>query len=1367
MRRLRESAPSPGAGTAAVFLVACIALAALATVFPSPAAASAFSPVVNAGFEDPSMAGWGWYNRATAAFRSDTERPHSGERCVLFTNQSPLAPEVYGRLNQGVPVLPATEYELSVWVRGRNVKPAIHMTDWDRYTLNFPDGTFDWRRVSLRFRTGDGQSTLNLGFNIVNQCEALWVDDVQLRPVGIPVEAKGLTASMYVPGQVEGDKVDAPFCVSIESNSRPGLTLTATVRAGEKSLFTKSVPVPTEPTAFEWSWNSGTTTERWIACRVNVVDADGQFVASASRMVEKIGPGMAKDVDRIDEQGAQLRRLIDQCRTRGIPVDYPMTALALLDQFAPLTREDIRRKEYRRAGFAIRDLARALDAAIEETDACLRDSSLAPVARRYRTPGEVSESPLDIEGMNFIGDRVDSKNGISRGPVFFCGYGHFMQVRKDIPRFPDYGVNIIQIEIGPSDVLTTEGVVSLDKARAVVDVLDNAAAHNVAVNVLLSPHYFPRWALAKWPHLGKGGGGFLPFCIDDPEAKQVVEEYLRAVIPLFRGKPALHSLCLSNEPLFDRGAGCDGTRPQWEAWLAATHGDVATMNDAYGTTYTTFAQVPIPGNDSYDAPPFYDYCLFNQSRFAGWHRWMAAIIHTMAPEIPVHAKMMPITLGWRHSIAWGLDPERFAAFSDINGNDCWTPPVPVRDENGWAIGWHLHNMLYDLQRSLAAQPIFNSENHPTVDRSTYYVPPEHFRATLWQGAIHGEGATTIWVWEHAFDRGSDFYGNVMDRPGCAREVGTTCLDLNRFADEVAALQRQRAPVALVFSMASLVRDGGATAALTRVYEALNFLGVKVDFISEKQLAAGKGADYELIVFAGATHSTAETLKAVADLAANAKTDAGGKGNTGAGICVALFGDCLRKDPYGRDFDESLRAAAVNDALLIDAATTDTRAMAQLFRKALSTRGGLSEFQVVDAATGKPAWGVEWLPATLDDGRAVINLVNLLGKPMEIRIEKDSRPVEAFDLLPRPAPKTPVTTLEPLVPVLATIKRTATGASQSTAPSGFWKSGGSRNCGSQSAVAEWAKFRGRPCDFQTVYSTRDNGWKAFVSTHGSAGQIAAFTDPSIEILIQTAPFPDKIGCTYSALVAGSYDDYWRRIGAEIKRREDSGRPTIVSIAWEMNGSYMYWGGGGVGSRYTSPSQYIAGYRRIVEQLRTAHPRIRTAWIINAHATPASCEPNQDAWGLYPGDEYVTYVGIDNYDMYPRSLTKSDFDRAANANGGLNWLADRAARSGKQIIVGEWGLNANPSEVAKGVAGGDNADYIQWMWETFQSWRASDRLYAEYYFVDRLGGGDVDSDLIGGNPKAGRRYAELWREQIRDASTMPRHAITASHGKRTLP
>ena len=51
--------------------------------------------------------------------------------------------------------------------------------------------------------------------------------------------------------------------------------------------------------------------------------------------------------------------------------------------------------------------------------------------------------------------------------------------------------------------------------------LAKGEADNVMVCLLTSPHYFPGWALKKWPELQKGGGGFFGLAVDAPQARQI------------------------------------------------------------------------------------------------------------------------------------------------------------------------------------------------------------------------------------------------------------------------------------------------------------------------------------------------------------------------------------------------------------------------------------------------------------------------------------------------------------------------------------------------------------------------------------------------------------------------------------------------------------------------------------------------------------------------------------------------------------------------------------------------------------------------------------------------------------------------------
>jgi len=423
--------------------------------------------------------------------------------------------------------------------------------------------------------------------------------------------------------------------------------------------------------------------------------------------------------------------------------------------------------------------------------------------------------------------------------VIFIGHGHFGQVRRDVERFPAYGFNILQIEFGPNSVFPAENEVSDRAVQDFLAVCDRAAQAGVAVNLLISPHYFPGWALEKWPHLRECRGGFLRFCIHAPESRQILERYLRYIIPRIQDHPALHSICLTNEPVSVELTKCRYVPQLWHQWLRREHGDLATLNRRWGTNYQSFDDIPVPEPRFEAAPLVYDFVRFNQETFAAWHRWLADLIHEMAPHLPVHAKIMMGAHFGRHSHGpWSVDPELFGQLSDINGNDCvkW-----YARRGDWACHWQTENMAYDFQRSMADKPVFNSENHLIPDRDTDYVPPDYIRNVYWQGAVHGQSATTTWVWERTYSPTSDFAGSIMHRPACVEAMGQTGLDLMRLAPEVTALQRLEPPVALLWSLASVVYDQGHLSVLRQAYEALNFCGVKLGFVTERQLASGTGS----------------------------------------------------------------------------------------------------------------------------------------------------------------------------------------------------------------------------------------------------------------------------------------------------------------------------------------------------------------------------------------------------------------------------------------------------------------------------------------------------------------------------------------------
>lgn len=970
-----------------LFIVAAIAILCVSAV-----ASNLVTSIPNPGFENVAI-GWKWdvIGNAKVSYELITDNPHSGKRCIVFHNDTGVVPNVYGRLYTGVKVIPNARYELSCWVRGEGVgddNGCSHLTDWDAYTLNLPTGTFGWKKVSTTFVTKPGKDTISIGINITDECKALAIDDVELRSLGGQLHGNGITGSILANPKVIGHNAIVRVRVFIDNASDTAVALDTTVSLKGKTVASNISKLKPGNNEIEWTWNTGNLPFGKYKSLVRVLDDKGVALASGSENTDVVDSPVLANLDKIQARKQTFDKLYKQCQAKGIKLDYPTVAKTMLEQMIPLAYEDVRNGFSYRAEFAVTDFNRSLDDGIATMKSYLDDSKLAPIVKRYQT------GKVDIDGLSFIGNRIDSTGKSDRGPLFFCGYGHFDQARNDIPKWPGYGVNIIQAsEFGPSAVFPEEGKVNLDSVETLINTLDSAAKHNVRVDFLLSPHYFPKWAMKKYPHLSKGGGGFFKYCVDDPEAKQIIEHYIRTVVPMIKDKPALHSICLTNEPTFENTVNCDNTKQIWIDYLNRTHGDIDTLNKRYGTSYASFADVPYTGD-----PQAYDWIVCNQQRFANWHKWMADIVHEIAPNIPTHAKVMSTQFS-AGALCLATDEELFGNLLELNGNDCYIFPSDSVLEP-WT-----QNTSYDMQRSFAEKPIFNSENHIAPDGSTFYISPGNFRTALWQGAIHGQGATTIWVWGRTFDDKDCFLGSVMERPGCAEAVGTTCLDLNRFADEVTALETVKAPVAIVFSMSSMVKHGNEhSSGMYEVYKSLDCSGVKIDFISEKQLAVGKGAKYKMIIAPEVETITDAAFEGLRKLPASTRL-----------LCLR---DCFVRNEYGSKRAPEVIKEVVDRSTALPNGNTVTVLWPAL-RKELSLAGALSEYSIVDAKTSEPIWNVEWLAANYR-GRTIINIINFRNKPVDVKIIRNGKEIEASDMLSLGG-REKVSTLKPLTPVLAGVK----------------------------------------------------------------------------------------------------------------------------------------------------------------------------------------------------------------------------------------------------------------------------------------------------------------------------------------------------------
>ncbi|MCS6923949.1 MAG: beta-galactosidase, partial [Fimbriimonadales bacterium] len=797
--------------------------------------------VRNASFESVENnlpVGWTWDKRNTdSAVEVVAEPGATGERCLKFTNTTPFGADVYGLLRYvgGVPVQPGAVYTLSCRYKTREGYVGfIGGGEGWRVRLPLEDTRGLWKRAEITFATRENETSFDLVIVIEAPTDGVWIDAVKLEV--------GSRATPFVPSEAPerpiltlddlGDQIymhETQGRIGFEIyTAQPIRNAEVEAQLGEQRARQR-VDLNAGYTRAEFVFDTPRAPEQTLRLQLR---QGRQILVEAERPLRFFTrPFAEKRLQDLQAQLPEWETRIHRLRENGQDIAYPLASLTILQEFVRYVGEDLQKGLLQRAYQQLDEMERVAARLNQRLAEAESGAKPLPVVPRYVT------SPVEIQGASLIADTLNPLTGErQRRPVFFVGFGHFGQVRADIEKFPKMGFNLIQIERGVWDILPEPGKVSLQAIEEdVLPALRRAADANVKVDYLISPHYMPEWVYQQYPQLRQPRDGFIRYSLFAPESLTVLRQYIDAFAPRLKDQPALLSICLSNEPINIESPESPPHQQAWRAWLQQRHRNLITLNTRWKTNYQSWDEIPVPNAEA--GVPYAEWQEFNAETLANWHHELAKAIEQHLPGVPKHAKLMSWSFTNDRELPRGVDPERFAQFCELNGNDAATYPAWDKD-SPWAFGWVTTMLAHDLQRSLRDAPVFNSENHIIRDRETRYVPPQHARAVLWEEAIRGLSATTFWVWERTDDPKSDFAGSLLHRPEIIEALAHTTLDLNRLAPYIAALQNQKPDVYILYSQYDMMMQGAdATVPRDSLYIALTMLGVRVGFITEKQLEA--------------------------------------------------------------------------------------------------------------------------------------------------------------------------------------------------------------------------------------------------------------------------------------------------------------------------------------------------------------------------------------------------------------------------------------------------------------------------------------------------------------------------------------------------
>jgi mannan endo-1,4-beta-mannosidase len=119
--------------------------------------------------------------------------------------------------------------------------------------------------------------------------------------------------------------------------------------------------------------------------------------------------------------------------------------------------------------------------------------------------------------------------------------------------------------------------------------------------------------------------------------------------------------------------------------------------------------------------------------------------------------------------------------------------------------------------------------------------------------------------------------------------------------------------------------------------------------------------------------------------------------------------------------------------------------------------------------------------------------------------------------------------------------------------------------------------------------------------------------------------DPESVSTAAIASGRYDGY---LSAYAEAVRAYGHPVILSFGHEMNGDWYRWG-----YKSTSAAVFVAAWRHIVTLFRTLGAKnVTWLWTVNIINDGRSGDiARPGPW--WPGNSYVTWVGIDGYYLKP--------------------------------------------------------------------------------------------------------------------------------------
>ena len=175
-----------------------------------------------------------------------------------------------------------------------------------------------------------------------------------------------------------------------------------------------------------------------------------------------------------------------------------------------------------------------------------------------------------------------------------------------------------------------------------------------------------------------------------------------------------------------------------------------------------------------------------------------------------------------------------------------------------------------------------------------------------------------------------------------------------------------------------------------------------------------------------------------------------------------------------------------------------------------------------------------------------------------------------------------------------------------------------------------------------------------------------------------------------LISGAED---AQIAAWAEGTKAFGRPVMIRLMAEMNGSWEPWSTGKNGNK---PGEYVAAWRHVVDVFR-AHGATNAIWVWNPDRSFHGATPMASLW---PGADYVDWIGLDVYNF--GTATKGGWLSFASMMKPSVREIRRVAGSTKPLMINEVGC----------AAGSRKARWVTAMYASLPSYGVKAVLWFDY-------------------------------------------------------